>query len=336
MIHIDGSQGEGGGQILRSSLALSMATGRAFRMSRIRAGRERPGLMRQHLTCVQAAATICSGEVTGATVGSQEITFAPGPVCAGNYHFPIGTAGGTTLVLQAVLPALLRAGGPSRIRVEGGTHNLAAPPFEFFDRALLPLLNRAGAVVRARLERHGFYPAGGGRVVVEIDPAGDPRPLELLARGKRISACGAAIISRLPRSIAEREAEVLCDRLGLSQEHVRIVDVRDAASPGNAAAVELCYEHVTEVFSVIGEVRKSAERVARDLADEVREYIASERPVGPYLTDQLMVPLALLAGGRYATGPLSEHSRTNMATAAMFGAEVAHDDGVVQVRALGR
>jgi RNA 3'-terminal phosphate cyclase (ATP) len=117
---------------------------------------------------------------------------------------------------------------------------------------------------------------------------------------------------------------------------VRIVDVRDAASPGNAAAVELCYEHVTEVFSVIGEVRKSAERVARDLADEVREYIASERPVGPYLTDQLMVPLALLAGGRYATGPLSEHSRTNMATAAMFGAEVAHDDGVVQVRALGR
>ncbi|HVU63165.1 MAG TPA: RNA 3'-terminal phosphate cyclase, partial [Phycisphaerales bacterium] len=185
MIHIDGSQGEGGGQILRSSLALSMATGRAFRMSRIRAGRERPGLMRQHLTCVQAAATICSGEVTGATVGSQEITFAPGPVCAGNYHFSIGTAGGTTLVLQAVLPALLRAGGRSRIRVEGGTHNLAAPPFEFFDRALLPLLNRAGAVVRARLERHGFYPAGGGRVVVEIDPAGGPRPLELLARGKR-------------------------------------------------------------------------------------------------------------------------------------------------------
>jgi RNA 3'-terminal phosphate cyclase (ATP) len=334
MIPIDGSQGEGGGQILRSSLALSIATRTPFRMTRIRAGRARPGLMRQHLTCVQAAAAISSADVTGASVGSQEITFSPGPVCAGNYHFPIGTAGGTTLVLQAILPALLRADGPSRICVEGGTHNLAAPPFEFFDRAFLPLLARSGANVRARLERHGFYPAGGGRIVVEIDPTTDPRPLHLPQRGRRLSARAATIVSRLPRSIAEREADILRERLALAPTDIHIIDVRDAASPGNAAAVELTYEHLTEVFSVIGEIGKSAESVARELSDDVRDYIASERPVGPHLADQLMVPLALLAGGSYSTGPLTEHSRTNIATAAMFGVEISTENDHVRVRAL--
>lgn len=336
MIHIDGSQGEGGGQILRSSLALSIATRMPFRMTRIRAGRASPGLMRQHLTCVQAAAAISSADVTGASVGSQEITFSPGRVTAGNYHFPIGTAGGTTLVLQAILPALLRASGPSRVCVEGGTHNVAAPPFEFVDRALLPLLNRAGAPVRARLERHGFYPAGGGRVVVEIDPITDPRPLHLPQRGQRCSARAKTIVSRLPRTIAEREADVLCERIGLVPGDVEIVSVRDAACPGNAAAVELTYEHVTEVFSVIGEIGKSAERVARELSDEVRDYIAAERPVGPYLADQLMVPLALLAGGSYSTGPLTEHSRTNINTAACFGVRIAHDGETVHVEPLAR
>jgi RNA 3'-terminal phosphate cyclase (ATP) len=311
-----------------------MVTGKAFRMSRIRAGRERPGLMRQHLTCVQAAASISSAEVTGAAVGSQEITFAPGPVKSGDYHFPIGTAGGTTLVLQAVLPALLRAVGPSRICVEGGTHNLAAPPYEFFERALLPLLVRAGANVRARLERHGFFPAGGGRIVVEIEPAREVRPLHLRERGRRLSARAIAIVSRLPRAIAERELEILCNRVGIAESDAQIIDVRDAASPGNAAAVELVYEHVTEVCSVIGEIHKSAERVARELADDVRAYIATERPVGPHLADQLMVPLAVLGGGSYATGPLTEHSATNIATALQFGAQVSHDAGVVDVRGL--
>ena len=332
MITIDGSQGEGGGQILRSALALSMATGRGFRMVNIRAGRAKPGLMRQHLTCVQAAAAIGGAEVSDASVGCQEITFSPGPVRAGTYHFPIGTAGGTTLVLQAILPALLRADGPSIISVEGGTHNKAAPPFEFFERALVPLLNRTGVNIRVRLERHGFYPAGGGRVVVEIEPARSLRPLAIPQRGNRVSARALAMVARLPRSIAQRELEVLRERLSLAEDEAEIIDVRDAVGPGNAAAVELRYEHITEVFSAVGEIGKSAEQVARGLADDVREYIATQQPVGAHLADQLMVPLALLAGGSYATGPLTEHARSNMEIVGVFGGEVRQADaGIIRV-----
>lgn len=337
MITIDGSQGEGGGQILRSSLALSMATVRPFRMSKIRAGRAKPGLMRQHLTCVQAAAAVCGAQVSGASVGSQEITFSPGQVQPGTYHFPIGTAGATMLVLQAILPALLRAGGASRVSVEGGTHAKAAPTFEFFERALVPLLNRAGANVQARLERHGFYPAGGGRVVVEIEPPHTPRPLELLHRGGRLATKSMAIVSRLSRSIAERENEELRRRLSIDTSQSEIVDVPSPVGPGNAALVELRYEHVTEVCSVIGEVGKSAEAVARSLADEVRRYIAGSHPVGPYLADQLMVPLAMLAGGRYATTALTEHSRTNIAVVELFGCKINHTaNGIVEVPPLDR
>lgn len=335
MIQIDGSQGEGGGQILRSSLALSMATGTPFRIVKIRAGRAKPGLMRQHLTCVQAAAAVCGAQVNGASVGSQDVTFVPGAVRAGTYHFPIGTAGGTTLVLQAVLPALLRADGPSVISVEGGTHNKAAPPFEFFARALLPLLERSGVVVRARIERHGFYPAGGGRVVVEVEPTQEVRAVKVLERGARTGARAIAMVSRLPRGIAVRELEVLRERLALEQHETELVDVANPVGPGNAAVVELRYEHITEVFSSIGEVAKSAEFVARELAEEVRTYIADRRPVGAHLADQLMVPLAMLAGGEYATSELTEHSRTNIGVIEQFGGRVETlPDGIVRVARL--
>ncbi|MCA9283947.1 MAG: RNA 3'-terminal phosphate cyclase [Phycisphaerales bacterium] len=336
MLHIDGAQGEGGGQILRSSLALSMATGTPFRMTGIRAGRAKPGLMRQHLTCVQAAADISSAHVSGAVVGSTEISFEPGPVRSGDYHFQIGTAGGTTLVLQAVLPALLVADGGSTITVEGGTHNRAAPPFEFLERALVPILNRAGAGLAVRLERHGFYPAGGGRVVTTIDPARAPTAIALAERGERQGARATAIVSRLSPSIAHRELKVLRDRLGLQPDELEAVLVERPIGPGNAAFVELRYEHVTEVFSAVGEVGKSAETVAREVADEARDYIAAQVAAGPYLADQLMVPLALLAGGRYATGPLTDHSATNMAVIEAFGGRVAVQDGTLVVEQLLR
>jgi RNA 3'-terminal phosphate cyclase (ATP) len=335
MIHIDGSQGEGGGQILRSSLALSMATGRPFRISNIRAGREKPGLKRQHLTCVRAAATICCAEVTGDAVGSMEVTFTPGPVTAGAYHFPIGTAGSTTMVLQAVLPALLRAGYPSRITVEGGTYNKAAPPYDFFARVLTPILNGLGPTVSARLERAGFYPAGGGRLVVEVHPTPTPRRLSLLERGRAVGHSATALVSKLPGSIAQRELAVVRDRLGLREDQTRVHHITEAIGPGNALCIEMAYEHVTELFSSVGELGRSSEAVAREAADEAREYIASERPVGPHLADQLMVPLALLAGGEYATGPLTDHSTTNIRTIGAFGGEVVADaDGVVRVYSL--
>lgn len=325
LITIDGSRGEGGGQMLRSSLALSMATGRPFRMVNVRAGRPKPGLMRQHLTSVEAAARITGAEVSGALVGSREITFTPGPVRPGEYHCPIGTAGSCTLVLQAILPALLRAPGPSTIIVEGGTHNRGAPPLEFLQLALLPLLAECGSRVSVRLERYGFYPAGGGRIVVDIEPCHAPAPLDLRSRGERTHTRARAIVSRLPKSIAAREIRVLMARLQLDGSETEIIAAEDATGPGNAVVVELGYERGCEVFTAIGEIQRSAEQVAQDAVDLVREHLVTRAPVGEHLADQLMVPLALLAGGTYATARLSSHAETNLDVLRAFGvrAEVA-------------
>src|SRR5690242_7527890 len=183
MIIIDGSFGEGGGQILRTSLTLSLVTGKPLRIERIRAGRKSPGLLRQHLAAVNAAARVGYAEVEGASLGARELTFRPQTVAAGHYQFAVGTAGSATLVLQTVLPALLTADAPSTLVLEGGTHNPYAPPFDFLEKTFLPLLNRMGPRVEARLERHGFYPAGGGRFIVEITPAQQLGRFELDDRG---------------------------------------------------------------------------------------------------------------------------------------------------------
>ena len=161
MIELDGSQGEGGGQILRTSLALSMATGQPVAIEKIRAGRAKPGLMRQHLACVKAAAQISGAQVEGAELGSQSLRFVPGPVRAGEYRFAIASAGSCMLVLQTVLPPLLLADAPSHLHLSGGTHNPMAPPFHFLERAFAPLVRRLGADLQLVLRRCGFYPAAG-------------------------------------------------------------------------------------------------------------------------------------------------------------------------------
>src|SRR6185369_8211050 len=171
MIALDGSQGEGGGQILRSALALSLVTGTPFRIDNIRARRARPGLMRQHLTAVEAAAAVGAARTSGAALGSRSLTFAPTTVKAGEHTFSVGTAGSATLVLQTVLPSLLTADRPSSLVLEGGTHNPSSPPFDFLAKAFLPIVAGMGAQVEATLERPGFYPAGGGRFRVTVAPA---------------------------------------------------------------------------------------------------------------------------------------------------------------------
>src|SRR4051812_15499079 len=168
MIEIDGSEGEGGGQILRSALSLSICTGQPFRIVKVRANRDKPGLMRQHLTAVKAAAEICAGDVDGAELGSRALTFRPGKLAAGDYSFAIGTAGSCTLVLQTVLPPLLAAAGESRVRITGGTHNPAAPPFDFLLRSFLPQVVRMGADVSLELVTPGFFPRGGGEIRAHI------------------------------------------------------------------------------------------------------------------------------------------------------------------------
>ncbi|MCL4149905.1 UNVERIFIED_CONTAM: hypothetical protein GTU68_063692 [Idotea baltica] len=197
--HIDGSQGEGGGQIVRSSLALSLVTGKPVSIENIRAGRKKPGLMRQHLTALNAAIEVSDAVATGTEIGARSLSFQPGKVKPGEYAFSVGTAGSATLVLQTVLPALLTADGPSRIVVEGGTHNQWAPPFDFLQKAFLPLVNRMGPKVKATLERHGFYPAGGGRFVVEIEPSQYLTGFDLLERGEIVSRCATSIAFQPPK-----------------------------------------------------------------------------------------------------------------------------------------
>jgi RNA 3'-terminal phosphate cyclase (ATP) len=311
MIFVDGSYGEGGGQILRTALALSLVTGRPFRIERIRAGRKTPGLLRQHLTAVRAATEIGSAQVVGAHVGSCELTFTPGEIVPGEYSFAIGTAGSTSLVLQTVLPALLTASGPSVLSLEGGTHNPFAPPFDFLDRAFLPLLNRMGPRVCGELECPGFYPAGGGRVRFTVNPSERLEPLELRERGEIRARRARALVANLPPNIAMRELAVVGQMLSWSEDWLRPEVLRNPCGPGNVLFIEIESEYVTEVFTGFGERGVPAEAVAEKAVREARRYLASEAAVGEYLADQLLVPLALARGGSFTTGPLSRHAQTN-------------------------
>lgn len=306
---LDGSAGEGGGQILRSALSLSLLTGKAFRIDRIRAGREKPGLRRQHVTAVQAAARIGQAEVAGAAVESSTLTFRPGRIVPGDYTFAVGTAGSATLVFQTVLPALLRAGGPSTLAFEGGTHNPMAPPFDFLATAYVPLLRRMGARVSVSLERRGFYPAGGGRFTANVEPAPLGR-LEILDRGEVRAMRATAVVSSLPADIARRELAMLSGRLSL--EGAELVEEPRPVGPGNAAWVEVESDALTEVFSAVGERGVRAETVAERLASEVRAYLDAGAPVGGHLADQLLLPMALAGGGAFVAAPLTPHATTNI------------------------
>lgn len=312
MLEIDGALGEGGGQVVRSSLALSLATGRSVRIRRIRAGRDRPGLRPQHLTAVRAATDVGDASVEGAELGADGIVFRPGTVRPGRYRFAVGTAGSAVLVLQTVLPPLLSAGGDSDVTVEGGTHAAHAPPYDFLAASFLPALARTGHRFRPRLERYGFYPAGGGRLRVRLRPSDRPRTLSLLRRGEERDRRVRAVVSDLPRHIAEREASVAHAMLDMRPDAMEAVEVRgdDASGPGNAVMITLAFERVTEVFTGFGRRGVPAERVAREASREAVAWLESGVPVGPRLADQLLVPLATGAGGVFRTVEPTPHTRT--------------------------
>jgi RNA 3'-terminal phosphate cyclase (ATP) len=312
MLEIDGSIGEGGGQVLRSALSLSLLTGTPFHMKKIRAGRSKPGLLRQHLTALEAATKIGGADVIGAAVNSTELTFVPGKITAGDYVFKVGTAGSATLVMQTILMPLLRADGPSKIRVEGGTHNPWAPPFDFIEQAFLPLLHKMGADVRATLVRPGFYPAGGGCIDIAITPGATLKPLDLTQRGRILCKRGVARVAGLAGAIAKREIERLREKLSWDDGNLRIEPLSEKFGPGNVVVVSVESEHVTEVFTGFGERGVSAEEIADRVAENARAYIASEAPVGSYLADQLLIPIAMVGRGRFTTMPLSRHTLTNI------------------------
>ncbi len=311
MITIDGSFGEGGGQILRTSLALSLVTGKPFSIHNIRAGRKKPGLMRQHLTAVNAAVEIGRAAVQGNRIGSRAFTFKPDMIKPGNYHFAIGSAGSCTLVFQTILPALLIADKPSEILLEGGTHNPFAPPFDFLKKTFLPVVHRMGPRVNAVLEKPGFYPAGGGRFKVSINPA-DLKRLDLLERGNIIHESACAYVANLPVNIANRELNVLHEKLDWDRKMLNAVEVENAQGPGNILIVEVESDNITEVFTGFGEKRIPAEKVAKRAVRLVREYLAFDMPVGRYLADQLLIPMALAGGGKFRTFSPTRHTTTNV------------------------
>ncbi|MBI1734017.1 MAG: RNA 3'-terminal phosphate cyclase [Candidatus Rokubacteria bacterium] len=311
MLTIDGARGEGGGQVLRTALALSLVTGTAVTLVNVRAARPRPGLRPQHLAAVHAAATIGSAEVEGAEVGSSRVVFRPRAVRGGDYRFDVGTAGSATLVAQTVLPPLLTAPAPSVLAFEGGTHNPMAPPFEFLARAFLPILERMGPRVEAALERYGFYPAGGGRFTVRVTPVPRLGPLDVAERGDVVRRHARAIVARLPARIAERELLVVQRILGWRGDECEAVVVERSVSPGNAVTLEVASARITEVFSAIGARGVRAETVAERAAAGANDYLASGVPVGRHLADQLLVPLALAGAGTFVTVPLTLHATTN-------------------------
>src|SRR5688572_10326977 len=277
MLTIDGSYGEGGGQIIRTSLALSLVTGKPFHAENVRANREKPGLRQQHLTAVNAAAEIGRAIVGGAAVGAKDFTFIPGNIMSGDYIFSVGTAGSATLVLQTVLPPLMIANGPSVLRFEGGTHNVHAPPYDFLERTFLPLVSRMGPQILIELGRYGFYPPGGGSFDVFIEPAVKPKRLDLLKRGKIRERRARALVVNLPASMAERELAVIKSKMGLSDEELQAETSDNAISRGTAVMIEIQSEHLTEVFTRIGERGVRAEVIAGQAADEALDYLKQMR-----------------------------------------------------------
>lgn len=336
MLTIDGAMGEGGGQVLRTSLALSAVTGTPFRIEGIRARRTRPGLLRQHLTAVRAIAEVCGARVSGDSLGSSALTFEPGQTQHGDYHFAVGTAGSATLVFQTILPPLLMAEGRSRIVLEGGTHNPMAPPFDFIAQTFLPLLHRMGASISAELLRPGFYPAGGGRFEVDMVGGGPLAGLCLLERGDIERVDIKAVVSQIPEHVAEREMKALAGQLADLPTRVDTARV-ESAGPGNVATVTVRAAHITETFTGFGEHGVRAEKVAHRLAGEVRKYLTADVPVDEHLADQLLIPLVLGGGGQFRTTEPSLHTRTNVEVIGLFvPGRVMLDEGGTLVRVGGR
>jgi len=312
-IVIDGSQGEGGGQILRTAVSLAALSGQAIMVENIRANRKKPGLRPQHLTAVKAVGEICSAQLSGASLNSRRLSFTPGTVRGGSYCFAVPTAGSACLVLQTVLWPLLLAEQPSTVVCEGGTHNSQAPPFDFIERSFFPVLRAMGAKLEARLERYGFYPAGGGRFRVELTPVGRLEPVELLTASPATARRAEALVARLPAHIAERELKVVRRELAWSASECRATVLSETSGPGNVLLLTIERPEITEVVTGFGQRGVRAEQVARRAARAAASYLQSQAPVSTHLADQLIIPFALAGSGVFRTPPLSGHAQTNIA-----------------------
>lgn len=321
LIEIDGSEGEGGGQILRSALALSILTQRPFRLVNIRANRSQPGLRPQHAMCVKAAAAICNAVYKGAAVGSSVLDFEPKEPRSGTYHFSIGTAGATALVLHTVyLPLALRGTGPSEVTITGGTHNDHAPCFHFLETTWNGYMRRLGLEIDLEMPKAGFYPRGGGMIRAVIRPCSRINGLTLTTCPELTTAGGFSAVAGLPESVAKRQARRLSTRLKQEgiESHIPLEEW-EAMNPGTAAAVVFRQAPVPTLFYGLGERGKPAEAVADDAADEAIRFRDGKAPVDPHSADQLLLPLAFSPdASEYRTTEVTRHTTTNIATVRRF------------------
>jgi RNA 3'-terminal phosphate cyclase (ATP) len=330
LIPLDGAEGEGGGQILRSALALSAATGQGFRVERIRARRTRPGLRPQHLAAVRAAGMACTAEIHGAFDGSPDLRFLPGRPTAGEFRFDIGSAGAATLVLETIAPILATAPAASRVEVIGGTHVPRSPSFHYLARHWSPVVERLGLRVPLALERAGFYPRGGGVVRAEISPWRRPASLDLTRRGALVAVRGIAGQARLRGDVARRAADAARTLLWEQRRLETEWEVAElpATSPGAFVQVEAVFENGRAAFALLGERGLRAEVLGERAVRRLLRFLGDEEAaVDPWLADQLAVPLALAGGGgRLATSEVTSHLETVAAVLRAFGVE-AHAFG---------
>jgi RNA 3'-terminal phosphate cyclase (ATP) len=316
-IEIDGSYGEGGGQILRSALALSMITDTPFRLVNLRAKRDQPGLRPQHLTAVQAAASIAQAEVTGAQVNSQTLEFTPHRIKPGSFIFDVSTAGSTLLVLQTLLPPLCFASKSSHLVLRGGTHVPWSPSFHYIATVFLPMLKRMGVQAEAKLLKAGWYPRGGGEIAVTIIPTGkiQLQPLILNQRGSLRRVTVYALISNLPAHIAQRECDRAADLLQDLDQVKPKLDIQPLPAIGQGTMVVLVaeFKHTVVGFSAMGRIGKRAEQVAEEAVQPFLEFYPSDATVDSHLADQLLLYVALAGKGSYLmTNQFTEHVRTNI------------------------
>jgi len=313
MIEIDGSRGEGGGQVLRSSLTLAVLTGKAMRIGNIRAGRKKPGLMPQHLQAVRAAAAVSEARVEGDRQGSQVLEFEPGGVKAGEYRFDIGTAGAATLVLQTVFLPLAAGSVASRLTISGGTHVPWSPSYHYIERLWIPCLRRLGVNSEVAMSRAGFYPRGGGLLSAAIRPGLPAVPLRLVDPGRLRSVRILSAVANLDESIAERQSRQARRRLAGCGAPVEVEQfLLSALSPGTMVMVQADFEHSRCAYAALGERGKPAERVADEAVDPFLAFVASGAAVDEYLADQMLLPLALTPGtSELRTARVTRHQLTN-------------------------
>jgi RNA 3'-terminal phosphate cyclase (ATP) len=335
MIEIDGSHGEGGGQILRTALALSCLYRKPFRIGNIRRNRKKPGLGPQHLTSVRAAQAISAARVAGDRTGSDELTFSPGEVRGGDYSFDVGTAGSTLLVLQTLLPPLFFADRPSTVTLAGGTHVPFSPSYHYVSGIFVPTLAMLGLEVRLSIESYGFYPRGGGKLRAEVRPAGTTLPMRAAERGTVRELNGCSAVGRLPRTIAERQRKAATDRIRSAAGEAEIgvhIDLLEAPTPGRGTFLFLraAPETAFAGFTSLGAIGKRAEAVGEEAAQDFLDYHSTGAALDPHLPDQIVFYLSLCEEvSIFTTSRVTQHLLTNFWVMSLFRAFMYSVDGEI-------